>query len=513
MKRILILSHTTGYQLRAFNDAAEALGIELVFATDRCHALDDPWQDRAIAVRFYDVDGSVAAIVEAVQERRVDGLIAVGDRQVLLAARAAAALGLPWHSTAGAVASTDKRRSREALAAAGLPSPAFCVFPVTSPHPAPRTRTPPVTSPLPAPRPPFPLVLKPVGLSGSRGVIRVDDDAGLAAAIERIQALLARPQIRAARAGLEDEILVEAYIDGREFAVEGVMSAGELRVFAIFDKPDPLEGPFFEETIYVTPSREPAAIQARIIDHVARAAVVLGLRHGPIHAECRVTSAEEVVVLEVAGRPIGGLCSRVLTFVGAKSAEGANGAGGAGAKGANCAEGADANETDGAEGAGAGTGGSARVSLESVLLEHALGRALDEWTLAPGAAAVMMIPIPARGLYKGVAGDDEARAVSGVTDVRITAKVGQLLEPLPEAGSYLGFIFARGGAPAAAEASVRAAHAKLRFSIAREVAVRGTGDQGRGGAERGGGERGARDAERGTRDAGTENRKPVTGNR
>ena len=444
MRRVLVLSHTTGYQLRAFNDAAEALGIELVFATDRCHRLDDPWQDRAVAVRFFDVDASVRAIVTAAKGRPVDAVIAVGDRPVVLAAHAAAALGLRWHSIEGALASTDKRRSRSTLAAAGLPSPAFCALSLND-----RTIDP------PSPIPPFPVVLKPLGLSGSRGVIRVDDEEEFAAAFERVRALLGRPQIRAARAGLEDEILVEQYVDGREFAIEGVMTDGRLTVFALFDKPDPLEGPFFEETIYVAPSREPDATQTRIVDHVARAAIALGLRHGPIHAECRVTRDGDVFVLEVAGRPIGGLCSRVLMFVGAEDAKGARGANGAGAKGAG----------------GQGGDGIARASLESVLLQHALGPSIDGWTREPCGAAVMMIPIPARGLYKGVEGEEDARNVAGVTDVRITAKPGQLLEPLPEAGSYLGFIFARVATPAEAERAVRLAHERLHFNIARELPV------------------------------------------
>ena len=417
MTRVLVLSHTTGYQLRAFNDAAEALGIELVFATDRCHRLDDPWQDRAIAVRFFDVTASVAAIVRRAEEFPMDGLIAVGDQPVVLAAHAAEALGIAWHSVAGATASTDKRRSREALIASGLPSPRYVVAPVgQSPVDA-------------AVVPAYPCVVKPTGLSGSRGVIRADDERELTAAIERIRALLARPQVRAARRGLEDQILVEEYIDGREFAIEGVMSRGAFRVFAVFDKPDPLEGPFFEETIYVTPSRMDDALQRRMAEHIERAASVLGLQQGPIHAECRVTPAGEIYVLEIAARPIGGLCSRVLAFAASGEA----------------------------------------ISLERVLLEHALGRSINGYIRGPQAAAVMMIPIPQRGMYRGVSGEERARAVRGITEVRITAKEGQLLEPLPEAGSYLGFIFAKGETPADAETAVREAHRQLAFEIAKPL--------------------------------------------
>jgi len=414
VRRVLLLSHTTGYQLRAFNDAADALGIELVFATDRCHRLDDPWQDRAVPVRFYDLDTSLDLIVQRAREFPLQGIIAVGDRPVRLAARAADALGLRWHSVDGAHASTDKRHSRSALAVAGLPSPVF--FSISASDPPARLR------------PPYPVVLKPAGLSGSRGVIRANDDVEFAAAFERIRGLLTRPEVRAARAGLEDEILVEQYVDGREYAVEGVVTNGRLQMLAMFDKPDPLEGPFFEETIYVTPSRADAATQARIVDGVERAAGVLGLGHGPIHAECRVTPSGEIYVLEVAARPIGGLCSRVLAF---------------------------------------DTG----TSLESVLLQHAIGRPIAELSLEPHAAAVMMIPIPRRGVFKGVDGEKPAREVPGVTDIRITAKEGQLLEPLPEAGSYLGFIFAQGDTPEDAERAVRQAHERLEFTIAPEISL------------------------------------------
>jgi hypothetical protein len=433
--RVLVLSHTTGYQLRAFNEAAEKLGVELVFATDRCHKLEDPWQDRAVAVRFHAVDESVRAIVERHRRQPVDGLIAVGDRPVVLAARAADAIGLPWHSVPGGLASSDKRRSRAALMDAGLPSPDFLVIPAaeTARRAASAWGR-------------YPCVLKPVGLSGSRGVIRANNEDEFVAAFGRIRALLDRPQVRSARTGFEDQLLVERYIDGREFAVEGVMTHGLLRAFAIFDKPDPLEGPFFEETIYVTPSSLDGDAQARLIDRVARGAQALGLSHGPIHAECRVTDGGEVYVLEIAGRPIGGLCSRVLTFQ-------------------------RTSLTSAFRLPPSDSGPPTSASLEEVLLHHAIGESAEEWMREADAAAVMMIPIPARGMLKGISGEDEARRVPGVTDLRITAKIGQVLEPLPEAGSYLGFIFARGDRAADAERAVREAHAKLTIEIAREIVV------------------------------------------
>jgi biotin carboxylase len=425
MPRILIFSTTTGYQLRSFGDAAADLGAELMFATDRCHSLDDPWRDAAVAVRFHEEDASVAAVLAAAADRPVDGVIAVGDRPVVLAARVAEALGLPWHPADAARASAHKRLARERLARVGLPSPRYLAATVDD-DPIEVSR-----------RASYPAVVKPVSLSGSRGVIRVDTPEALVAAFGRVSSLLSRPEIRMLRTGSEHEILVEDFIAGDEFAVEGLMSRGVFSSLAIFDKPDPLDGPFFEETIYVTPSRADAGVQRALLAAVAAAATALGLAHGPIHAECRVTPSASgepprVHVLEVAARPIGGLCSKVLRFA---------------------------------------SGGRSPLSLEHVLLGHALG----EPTLPKredDAAAVMMIPIPRRGVLRSVAGEDRARTVRHVEDVRITAKPDQLLEPLPEAGSYLGFVFARAPLPSEAEAAVREAYRRLVFTVDGAIDVR-----------------------------------------
>ena len=411
MTRVLLLSTTTGYQLRSFNDAAEQLGIELVFATDRCQQLDDPWRDRAIPVRFHEEDISIEAIVADARRAPFNGVLAVGDRPAILAARVAARLGLPGHAPDAAAASSNKLETRRRLAAAGLAVPSYFTLPAGGGGARAAADA----------RIEFPCVLKPLGLSGSRGVIRADSRQEFAAAFDRLSALLARVDVRAARSGLENVVLVERFIPGREVAVEGVLTVGSLQVFAIFDKPDPLDGPFFEETIYVTPTSLDAASQRHLVAAIQQASDAIGLRHGPVHAECRI-GPEGIVVLEVAARPIGGLCSRVLRFA------------------------------DGS-------------SLERVLLRHALGQDVSTVIREAAAAAVMMIPIPRRGLLKGVEGEAAARAVRHVEDIQVTAKRGQLLEPLPEAGSYLGFIFARAASTAEADAAVRAAHAQLSFTI------------------------------------------------
>jgi biotin carboxylase len=417
MKRVLLLSTTTGYQLRAFNNAAEHLGVEIVFATDRCQTIDDPWRDHAIPVRFHEERRSLDAIVRAMRHAPFHGVLAVGDRPTVLAARVAEALDLPGNPPDAAAASVNKRETRARFAAAGLRVPWY--FAVS-------TRTPVAVAAV-DPRVKYPCVLKPLGLSGSRGVIRADSPREFAAAFARIRTLLDRLDVRAARTGLEDLLLVEGFIRGREVAVEAVLTNGALQVFAIFDKPDPLDGPYFEETIYVTPSALDADTQVAIFETVGRAARALGLWHGPLHAECRI-DGDSITVLEVAARPIGGLCSRALRFEGG-------------------------------------------VSLEEVLLRHALGQDVADHQQASAASAVMMIPIPKRGHLKRVEGEAAARAVPGVEDVRITARPDQLLEPLPEAGSYLGFIFVRASRTEDAVAIVREAQDQLVFVIEREIVV------------------------------------------
>jgi hypothetical protein len=423
--RILLFATTTGYQTRAFGEAAERLGVELVFATDRCDQIDDPWQDGAIPIRFHEEDRSVATVVAAARTRPIDGLLVVGDRPTVIAARVAQALGLPGHPPEGAGAARHKQKTRERLRDAALPSPWF--RPASIGDDA-RALAAAVS---------FPCVVKPVALSGSRGVMRADDPDGFVAAIERLRALLWSPEIRAERSAAHDAMLVEGFIPGREFAFEGLLHHGSLQRLALFDKPDPLDGPFFEETIYLTPSSASDAVQGAIVDGVTQAAAAIGLHHGPIHAECRVNE-RGVFVLEVAARPIGGLCARALRFH--------------------------------------RPGASEFCSLEELLLRHAVGESPDGWRRERDASGVMMIPIPRRGVLRGVDGVDGAGGalqVPDVSDVRITAKMDQLLVPLPEGASYLGFIFARAPDATSVERALRAGHARLVFRLDPELQVLG----------------------------------------
>lgn len=413
-QRVLLLATTTGYQTRMFAEAAVSQGLEIVYATDRCEHLDDPWRDGAIPVRFHEEWRSIDVVLKALEARPVSGVLVVGDRPTVLAAHVARLLNLPGHPPEAAAVARDKRRSRELLRAAGLPVPEFFAVPAA---------TDPATL---LGRVSFPVVIKPTVLAASRGVIRADDAAGFVAAFARVQRLLASSEVRDLHDPESDIIQVESYIPGAEYALEGVLEQGQLGVLAMFDKPDPLDGPFFEESIYVTPSRAGAAVAQQIRDTVAAASQAMGLHHGPVHAECRVNE-RGVYVLEVAARPIGGLCAKALRFV---------------------------------------RPGGPAIGLEQLLLRMAIGEPVGEWRREPAASAVMMIPIPRSGIFRGVTGVDEARAVAGIDDIVITAKPDQHLVALPEGASYLGFIFAHAPTPEAAEQAVRAAHGRLQVSIA-----------------------------------------------
>jgi biotin carboxylase len=394
VRHLLLFAATTGYQIRVFADAARRVGAEVTLATDRCHILDDPWGDRAVPVKFDRIEESLAVLRDL--DLKVDGVAAVGDRPAVLAAEAAAMYGVPFHPAEAARLCHDKRAARERLAAAGMRVPRFFL----------------AAGAEDAARAPYPCVLKPVGQSASQGVIRANAPAEFAAAWRRIS-----------RMG-ERQVLVEAYIPGREFALEGLVTRGRLQAIALFDKPDPLEGPYFEETIYVTPSRQPEPVQRALREAAQQAVTALGLTHGPVHAELR-HNAEGAWILEVHARPIGGLCSRALRM-------------------------ADA------------------VPLEEMILVHACGGEVSMAQLEGPASGVMMIPLPLRSaaVFRSVEGVERAREVPLIEDVVVTAAEGQQFVPPPEGSSYLGFIFARGETPQEVEAALRRAHGELRFHFA-----------------------------------------------
>jgi biotin carboxylase len=410
---LLLLVPTRSYRTDDFVQAAGRLSVPVLIGSDLCHQVEETFGGIAgqVSLDYRHPERAAERIAEVARGRVLGGVVPTDEGTALIAALAAERLGLPHNPPEATRRAGNKHLQRAALAAAGLPVPPFSLHPLEEgPERA-------------AARVPYPCVLKPLVLSGSRGVIRADDPAGFAAAWRRIEAILreARSERRPSDEVGRRSLLVEGFVPGAEVAREGLLRGGRLEVLALFDKPDPLDGPFFEETLYVTPSRHPAALQARVEEVVAAAARALGLAEGPVHAELRLGPAGPVV-LEVAARSIGGLCGRTLRF-------------------------------------GAG------VSLEEVVVAHAMGRPLPSLARERRAAGVMMLPNTRGGVLRGVAGLAEARAVPGVEDVVITVPEGREVEPLPEGDAYLGFAFARAERPEEVEAALRAAHARLDIDI------------------------------------------------
>jgi biotin carboxylase len=416
MLRLLLLVPTTTYRTEDFVEAAHKLDVELVVASERPNVFGERLPDNLLTLDFADPERAAREMGAFARKNPFTAVVAVDDRTTVVGAAIAQALGLPGNSVAAVSATRNKHQMREALRKAGVPSPPYVLFTLAD-DPA-----------LAARQAPYPCVLKPTILAASRGVIRADNEGEFVAAFRRIEAILKTAEVAALGAG-SDQILAEGFIPGREVALEGLLVKGVLRVLALFDKPDPLDGPFFEETIYVTPSRLPADAQTAVADVTAWAARALGLREGPIHAELRVNEAGPWVV-EIAARSIGGLCSRTLRF---------------------------------------GTG----LTLEELILRHALGIEIETLERAPspsgrvpGPAGVMMIPIPRGGILEEVRGVEAAKAVPGIEEITITIHLGQEVVPLPEGARYLGFIFARAETPEAVEAALREAHRRLAFEIA-----------------------------------------------
>lgn len=415
---VVLLMNKASYRAGAFSAAAHSIGIDLVRAIDLPDALSTHLKGD-ISLDFADPDAAVERIVDFarsrdLQAKPVSAILAIDDRGALIAARASAALGLAHNDPDSALAARDKFVMRERLAAGGVPVPEYKRFPATiDPSAVAADAT-------------YPCVIKPLLLSGSRGVIRADTPEECVVAFERTRDILESSGMPAD----EHFILIEQFVPGFEVALEGLLTEGELQELALFDKPDPLDGPFFEETIYVTPSRLPADTQTAILRRTAAAAAAIGLREGPVHAELRVDlGSGDIWLIELAGRSIGGLCSSVLEF---------------------------------------GSG----MCLEELILRHAAGLPLGSTGRTAGAAGVMMIPIPGRGMLRSVEGLAEAKSVRGVTGIEITAPINQPIVPLPEGESYLGFIFARTETPEIAEAALREAHARLDIRIGPMISLR-----------------------------------------
>jgi formate-dependent phosphoribosylglycinamide formyltransferase (GAR transformylase) len=405
-ERLLLLVPTTSYRIGDFLAAAERLGVDVAVGSNQRQVLEQYSEGRTVTLDFKDVERGVAQIELYSREFPLAAIVGVDDETTVIAAKASKALGLPHNAPESVEATGNKYSFRTRLANSGLPAPRFNLLTVSDdPEQAARDSF-------------YPVVLKPLALSASRGVIRADDPAQFVSAFRRIGVILEDADIRSDAAS---HILVEEYVPGSEVALEGLLDDGHLKVLALFDKPEPLEGPYFEETIYVTPSRLSGNVQDAITTTVNRALATLGLREGPIHAEMRIND-KGVWMIEVAARSIGGLCSRALHF-------------------------------------------GAAGRLEDLILRHALGLPVPIIEPDRPATGVMMIPIPAAGVLHRVAGIEAARSLAGIDDVTISIPIGETLVPVPEGNRYLGFIFASGDTPEAVEAALRRAHDKLEFTI------------------------------------------------
>jgi biotin carboxylase len=408
MARILILMSTRTYRAEAFLKAGRALGLDVTVGTEieQPVALLNPGASLTLNLRH--PRQAQRQIVEFARDYPLAAIVGVDDDTILAAAMACEALGLPHNSVESVKASRYKDVMRLALSEAGLNTPKFELVGVDE------------DARSAAGRVLYPCVLKPLSLSASRGVVRADNQQEFVDAFQQVVDILNEADLEPDDPGAQ-QVLVESFIPGQEFALEGLLTDGHLTVLALFDKPDPLDGPYFEETIYVTPSRLPEAAQQAIVESTTKAATALGLRQGPIHAEVRLNEHGPWVV-EVAARSLGGLCSNSLRF-------------------------------------------DFGLSLEEIILRHAAGLEIASPQRERRPAGVMMIPIPGAGILYAAHGQADAKAVPGIEEITISIPLGQEVVPLPRATRYLGFIIARAETPAAVEAALREAHRRLKFDI------------------------------------------------
>jgi biotin carboxylase len=415
MPRVMLILPTETYRATAFLHAAEELGLQVVVASNEAPTLGALMEGRVLTLDLRHPAESAERAADFASRWPVDAVVGVDEGSVLTAATVGERLGTPTRNPVESVAATrDKRLLRQRLTERGMPQPRFAPLDVDA-------GVADVDAAIGVAG--LPCVVKPVDLAASRGVIRADDRSAAGAAVVRVASLLRK----ICADGFVSPMLVESYVDGVEVALEGLVHQGVLEVIAIFDKPDPLTGPFFEETIYVTPSRLDDAAQAAVIDAARDAVSALGLQHGPVHVEIRIADSVPIVI-EVAARSIGGLCSQIIRV-----------------------------ESDDAPGE--------TRSLENVILREACGLELGAMHMVDDACGVFMLPIPAAGILHGIAGADRAESIPGITGVTLSIPVGQRVVPLPEGDRYLGFIFARGATPGGVDAALREAQAALDVDI------------------------------------------------
>ncbi len=404
---VLILAPHGSYRTFDFIQAAEKLGIKTLIASEGKHSIISAYAQGIHLDFTAESDIVFEELKQALKDFDIMGVIATDDYTTGLAAKIARQLGLP-HNNPDAVQLTQRKDlARECLQRHGVTKPAHRRLDLNED----------INKQLDGLV--FPVVIKPVGLSASRGVIRANDHTELQQAIERVQRLLL--SMNDLDEDVKRYLLIEEFIAGDEVAVEAMLSHGELSILTIFDKPEPLNGPYFEESYYITPTGLNQSLQQQVQSELQAACLAYGLSEGPVHAECRIRD-NKVFIIEIAARTIGGLCGRLLSF---------------------------------------GTG----FSLEELVLKQAMGQSIV-LEKTDQAAGVLMIPIPKAGVLKRVEGLLEAQRVPFVDEVNIQIREGHELIPLPEGSSYLGFIFAYAPSTQQAEQALRDAHAKLKFVIA-----------------------------------------------
>jgi biotin carboxylase len=414
MTRLLLLIPSTSYRVSDFVKAAHRLGVDVTVGSNERQVLESINKGGTVTIDFSNPDSAIIEIEEFHTSFPIIAIVGVDDTTAIIAAKASQKLGFKYSSPKAVMATGNKLLLRHALSTSDLSSTKYNTIGLND---DPRKFSRKID---------FPCVLKPLNLAASQGVIRANTQKEFVTAFERIKNILLNIE-KNSKKEILPTILVEDYIEGAEVALEGLMIDGKLSVLAIFDKPDPLEGPYFEETIYVTPSRKPAYTQESIKNMAEQAAIAIGLTEGPVHIELRLHPSGQLNnkagpwVIDIAARSIGGLCSRSLQF----------------------------NEN---------------LTLEDVILRHAMNEPI-EVNREPKASGVMMIPIPKAGTLEYIDGTLEAKAVPGITDITLSMTKGEKLVPLPDGNKYLGFIFAKADQPEDVEAALRSAHSKLSFQI------------------------------------------------
>ncbi len=414
MRRILLLIPATSYRATAFVEAARAMGVEITVGSNHKSTLAAMNPAGFLSLDIHNLPQAVETARSFAKKYPVDAVIGVDDQSVIAASAIAEELNLNHNTIISVTAARNKYIMREFLSQHNIPQPAYRKASLNDD----KEKLNEITT--------YPAVVKPVALSGSRGVVKVTNRQELHEAVSLIRNIIST--LVAHEKGQEAKtILIEEYIDGDEVAVDGLLIDEKLHPLVLFDKPEPLRGPFFEETMYTTPSRHSTKIQSEIFEVVKNAAQAMGLMTGPVHAELRFNETG-IYLIELAARSIGGYCAQILRF----------------------------------EDPATGTTNS---TLEELIVRDALDEPVYSYRREKDAVGVMMLPVPGRGIVRKIYGKQEAKQVPCITDVVITVREGEELIPLPESGKYPGFIFSRAKRPVEVERALRKAHSLLKFEM------------------------------------------------